>query len=140
MHRARGVESLAQDHQVADVAFGCSRDAAACLDVGDDARGHDDAGQHVVELLIVVQHRVDVVLHDAVPGRVTALTRIPDSVGLVRVEAAEFYDWLIRPIEPSLANPEEIEALVFISAGPLRGIPMAALWDREEKRYLVERL
>lgn len=48
----------------------------------------------------------------------------------------QFYDWLIRPIESQLGD-REIETLVFVLDGVLRGIPMAALHDGEQ--YLVER-
>jgi CHAT domain-containing protein len=55
-----------------------------------------------------------------------------------RRHAANLYDWLIRPIEQDLADPE-IETLVFVPGGSLRTIPMAALYDREAREFLVER-
>lgn len=45
-------------------------------------------------------------------------------------------DWLIRPIEEILAA-REVDTLVFVPDGPLRTIPIAALYDGE--RFLVER-
>jgi CHAT domain-containing protein len=52
--------------------------------------------------------------------------------------AFTLYDWLIRPLEPSLQQREP-ETLVFVPGGPLRTIPFAALRDREEKAFLVEK-
>ena len=48
----------------------------------------------------------------------------------------QLYDWLIRPAEPVLED-NDIETLVFVLDGYLRGIPVAALHDGD--RYLVER-
>jgi CHAT domain-containing protein len=51
-------------------------------------------------------------------------------------QAKQLYDWLIKPLEPLLAN-SKIDTLVFIPDGALRNIPMAALYDGE--KYLVEK-
>jgi CHAT domain-containing protein len=48
----------------------------------------------------------------------------------------EMYDWIIRPIEPKLAN-RQIKNLVFVLDGSLRSIPMGALHDR--KQYVVNK-
>ena len=48
----------------------------------------------------------------------------------------QFYDWLVRPFEETLAN-SNIETLVFVLDGLLRGIPVAALHDGQQ--YLIER-
>jgi CHAT domain-containing protein len=48
----------------------------------------------------------------------------------------EIYDWIIRPIEPELAN-RQIKNLVFVLDGSLRSIPMGALHDG--KQYLVNK-
>ena len=53
-------------------------------------------------------------------------------------QAAELYDWLIRPLEPELAHGP-IDALVFVPAGSLRTIPMSALYDSQTKQFLIER-
>jgi CHAT domain-containing protein/large exoprotein involved in heme utilization and adhesion len=45
------------------------------------------------------------------------------------------YNWLIAPIEASLAQAE-IETLAFVADGPLRTLPLTALHDGE--RYLIE--
>ena len=52
--------------------------------------------------------------------------------------AADLYDLLIRPIEEDILRPE-IETLVFVPGGSLRTIPMAALYDREEGEFLIEK-
>ena len=43
-------------------------------------------------------------------------------------QAKQLYDWLIKPLEPLLANTK-IDTLVFIPDGALRNIPMGALHD-----------
>ena len=48
--------------------------------------------------------------------------------------ARRLYDWLIRPLEPELAQTK-VETLVFVPDGALRTIPMAALHDG--KQFLV---
>ncbi|MDJ0507745.1 MAG: CHAT domain-containing protein [Crocosphaera sp.] len=47
----------------------------------------------------------------------------------------QMYDWLIRPIEPQLAQAE-IQTLVFVLDGVFRNLPMAALHDGQQ--YLIE--
>jgi CHAT domain-containing protein len=53
-----------------------------------------------------------------------------------RDDAAQLYDWLIRPIEPALRE-HGVDTLVLVPDGALRTVPLAALHDGE--RYLVER-
>ncbi len=48
----------------------------------------------------------------------------------------QFYDWLIRPAEAELQR-SGIKTLVFVLDGVLRGVPMAALHDRQQ--YLIEK-
>ncbi|MDJ0636536.1 MAG: CHAT domain-containing protein [Xenococcaceae cyanobacterium MO_188.B29] len=48
----------------------------------------------------------------------------------------QFYDWLIRPLEPELAE-SKIKTLVFVLDGVLRSLPMAALHDGQQ--YLIEK-
>ncbi len=50
--------------------------------------------------------------------------------------ANDLYDWLIAPIE-ALLQQHQIEVLVFVPDGPLRSVPMAALYDGQQ--FLVER-
>ena len=51
--------------------------------------------------------------------------------------AAQLYDWIIRPFAQDL-KPEKIKTLVFIQDGFLRSVPMAALYDSQQQKYLVE--
>jgi CHAT domain-containing protein len=56
----------------------------------------------------------------------------------VKEQSQQLYDWLIRPAEVELAN-SGIKTLVFILDGSLRNIPMAVLYDQQQKKYLVEK-
>lgn len=51
-------------------------------------------------------------------------------------EAQQLYAWLIKPLEPALAQ-HKADTLVFVPDGALRTVPMAALHDGE--KYLVEK-
>ncbi|KAF3889316.1 MULTISPECIES: CHAT domain-containing protein [Nostocales] len=51
--------------------------------------------------------------------------------------AQNLYDWFIRPFKDNLKQ-EQIKTLVFVQDGILRIIPMAALYDKEQKKFLVE--
>jgi CHAT domain-containing protein len=48
----------------------------------------------------------------------------------------QIYDWMIRPIEADL-RAKSIATLAFVLDGPLRNVPMAALFDG--RQYLIER-
>lgn len=50
---------------------------------------------------------------------------------------ADLYNWLIKPIDARL-KANKITTLTFVLDGNLQNVPMAALYDREHKRYLVE--
>ena len=50
--------------------------------------------------------------------------------------AQKLYDWLIRPLEPTL-DAVKLDTLIFVPDGPLRTIPMAALHDG--RRFLVSK-
>ena len=50
--------------------------------------------------------------------------------------AQRLYEWLIRPLEKTLAD-ERIETIVFVPDGKLRTIPMGALHDGE--RFLISK-
>jgi CHAT domain-containing protein len=56
-----------------------------------------------------------------------------------RAHAEQVYDWIVRPLEPLLAQGG-IDTLVFVPRGVLRTIPLAALRDRQTQKYLIERL
>ncbi|MEH2058602.1 MAG: CHAT domain-containing protein [Nostoc sp.] len=50
----------------------------------------------------------------------------------------QMYDWVIKPEAPDLAA-SKVETLVFVLDGVLRNIPMAALYDQQQKQFLVEK-
>ncbi len=52
------------------------------------------------------------------------------------VSSQEIYQWIIQPIESELEK-RQIKNLVFVLDGPMRSIPMAALYDG--KSYLVQK-
>ncbi len=54
-----------------------------------------------------------------------------------KTTAAQLYDWIIRPFAEDI-KPDKIKTLVFIQDEFLRSVPMAALYDHQEKKYLVE--
>jgi CHAT domain-containing protein len=48
------------------------------------------------------------------------------------------YDLLIKPLEKYLVA-QQIKTLVFVQDGFLRNVPMAALYDKQQKKYLIEK-
>ncbi|MGY8779993.1 MAG: CHAT domain-containing protein, partial [Longimicrobiales bacterium] len=52
--------------------------------------------------------------------------------------ATRFYDWLIRPIGDLLA--EEADTLVFVPMAEWMGLPVAALWNTDSQRFLIEEI
>jgi CHAT domain-containing protein len=48
----------------------------------------------------------------------------------------QLYDWLIRPVEADLTD-SQVETVVFVLDGVLRGVPLAALHDGQQ--YLIEK-
>ncbi|MDM8543748.1 CHAT domain-containing protein [Desulfococcaceae bacterium HSG9] len=56
---------------------------------------------------------------------------------LYRKPARQLYDWLVRPLENDL-HQKGIKTLLFAPDGPLRTIPMAALYDRKQKQFLIQ--
>lgn len=51
--------------------------------------------------------------------------------------AARLYDWLIRPAQKYLTP--QTKNLVFVMDGSLQNIPVAALYDRSRREYLIDR-
>ncbi|MEL7242931.1 MAG: CHAT domain-containing protein [Cyanobacteria bacterium J06573_2] len=49
------------------------------------------------------------------------------------------YQWLIKPLEQELEKNQAVETLVFVLDTELRNIPMAVLYDQNNKEYLVEK-
>ncbi|MDX2214675.1 MAG: CHAT domain-containing protein [Oculatellaceae cyanobacterium bins.114] len=60
----------------------------------------------------------------------------PYSFRTLQSTAQQVYNWLINPLETSLAD-NQVNTLVFVLDGALRNIPMAALFDGQH--YLVEK-
>ncbi|MEQ9370723.1 MAG: CHAT domain-containing protein [Coleofasciculus chthonoplastes F3-SA18-01] len=69
------------------------------------------------------------------------LTKRSTSISEIKQDAAQLYDWLIRPFEADLdaANSDNpaVKTLVFVLDGSLRNIPPSTLYDGEN--YLIER-
>jgi CHAT domain-containing protein/predicted negative regulator of RcsB-dependent stress response len=64
------------------------------------------------------------------------------SKGVHRRLAEEIYDWLIRPVEADSSlfiSSTKVKTFVFVLDNDLQQIPMAALYDRQDKKYLVEK-
>ena len=63
-----------------------------------------------------------------------------DEAKKVYAQAANFYDWIIRPFEEKgYLNQNEITTLVFVQDGLFRSIPMSALIDKNQDKYLIEK-
>ena len=60
----------------------------------------------------------------------------PTATKAVQTHSHEVYNWLLKPIESQLQK-SGVDTLVFVLDGPLRNLPMAALYDG--KQYLVEK-
>lgn len=60
----------------------------------------------------------------------------PIATKAIQTQAHRVYDWLLKPIESQLQK-SGVDTLVFVLDGPLRNLPMAALYDG--KQYLVEK-
>lgn len=52
--------------------------------------------------------------------------------------AANLYELVVAPFDKYI-NPENIKTLVFVQDGFFRSIPMAALYDSNQKKYLIEK-
>ncbi|WP_442940698.1 CHAT domain-containing protein [Nostoc sp.] len=60
----------------------------------------------------------------------------PTATKIVQTQSQKVYNWLLKPIESQLQQ-SRVDTLVFVLDGPLRNLPMAALYDG--KQYLVEK-
>ncbi|MEH2453028.1 CHAT domain-containing protein [Nostoc sp.] len=60
----------------------------------------------------------------------------PTATKAVQTHSHQVYNWLLKPIESELQK-SGVDTLVFVLDGPLRNLPMAALYDG--KKYLVEK-
>lgn len=62
----------------------------------------------------------------------------PDETLEVQQLSQTLHQWLVEPLESQLEGKEmPVDTLVFVLDGPLRSLPMAALYDGEQ--YLVEK-
>jgi CHAT domain-containing protein len=52
--------------------------------------------------------------------------------------AAELYQWLIAPIEPTL-KARKIDSTLFFLPDGLRTLPLAALYDQSEQKFVVQK-
>jgi CHAT domain-containing protein len=73
---------------------------------------------------------------DAVVDRIRKSLVRPDRSFAVVEEAKTLYDWLIRPLEPSLNAAPNVETLVFVSDSSLRNVPPSVFHDGES--FLVQ--
>ena len=51
--------------------------------------------------------------------------------------ASQLYEWLVRPLEPTLAA-QGIDTIVLVPDGPLRTVPLAALYDARTGEHLIQ--
>ncbi|MEM0980614.1 MAG: CHAT domain-containing protein, partial [Cyanobacteria bacterium P01_H01_bin.58] len=70
--------------------------------------------------------------------------RSPSGNNRVRRIAGNLYNWMLAPLEAQLdpdgrREDSPVKTLAFILDGSLRNVPMAALFDRQRDRYLLER-
>ncbi|PZO51722.1 MAG: hypothetical protein DCF15_14470 [Phormidesmis priestleyi] len=72
--------------------------------------------------------KVDLTL--AVSALQLSLTHRSTSIEDVEAPAQQLYDWLIRPIESTLAA-EKVENIIYLPDGVLRYVPLAALRNRQ---------
>ena len=81
-----------------------------------------------------------IVSRDGLEKKITEFRKGLITTGTINYDkttAAQLYDWIIRPFAEDI-KPDKIKTLVFIQDEFLRSVPMAALYDHQEKKYLVE--
>jgi CHAT domain-containing protein/lipopolysaccharide biosynthesis regulator YciM len=76
-------------------------------------------------------------LHKKIAEFRTGLVQGKEEFNYDTTTAAQLYDWIIRPFAEDI-KPEKVKTLVFIQDGFLRSVPMAALYDNQQQKYLVE--
>ncbi|WP_299402948.1 CHAT domain-containing protein [Acaryochloris sp. IP29b_bin.148] len=62
--------------------------------------------------------------------------KLPSRLNQIQMASKPVYDWLIAPVD-SVLTQNQIKNLVFVLDGPLRNIPIAALFDGEQ--FLIEK-
>lgn len=68
----------------------------------------------------------------------TGLIRGKRDINYNTKDAENLYELIIRPFEDDL-SANKITTLVFIQDSFLRNVPMAALYDKKDKKYLIEK-
>ncbi|WP_193914689.1 CHAT domain-containing protein [Desmonostoc muscorum] len=68
----------------------------------------------------------------------TGLIRGKRDINYNTKNAENLYELIIRPFEKYL-NDNKIKTLVFIQDSFLRNVPMAALYDKKDQKYLIEK-
>ena len=53
-------------------------------------------------------------------------------------QSKQLYQWLITPILPKL-TAQDIDTLIIVPDGPLRTVPLAALYNSKDKKFLMHR-
>lgn len=66
------------------------------------------------------------------------LTRGERDINYNTKDAENLYELIIRRFEQDL-NAQKVKTLVFIQDSFLRNVPMAALYDKKDKKYLIEK-
>ncbi len=89
-------------------------------------------GSVVLKTVAIRQPQVEAVLQDL---RQSLPRQITDGY---RSSAAQVYDWLIRPLEPDLAQTQA-QTLVFVLDSLFRNVPLAALQDRQTGEFLLQK-
>ncbi len=89
-------------------------------------------GSAVLKTVAIPQPQVEAVLQDL---RQSLPRQITDGY---RSSAAQVYDWLIRPLDPDLAQTQA-QTLVFVLDSVFRNVPLAALQDRQTGEFLLQK-
>jgi len=63
---------------------------------------------------------------------------IPEESDSYKSPAKDLYNWLVEPLERELED-QNIDNLIFIMPPQLRSLPVAALYDGEKEKFLIEK-
>lgn len=61
----------------------------------------------------------------------------PDPTKQLKALSGEVYSWLVKPFEAQFKD--NVNTLVFVLDGAFRSIPMATLYDSENKQFLIQK-
>jgi len=128
-----------------------------CTEIRDEILGGVEVDPGTVALHVLTLPEQTVVLFEEAGGEIDRVTVPVDNDELAaaiskwrfdledrstnrhRVSGKQLYDWFVAPFANRLATTQP-EMLVVSADGALRDVPLAALYDAERKRYLVEDL